>query len=375
MRKKKLKKVDKKFLTITLILLFVGVTTFISSSLGIYTENEKIFKAMMFRHFGLGVFGGLISMYIMSRIDYRFWKKMSFLIHIAGVFITLLVFAPGIGFGHGGARRWISLGFISFQPAELLKFAVIVFLSAWFSKYQKEIQTLKKGLLPFLVILGISILTLVKQPDSGSIVLIGAVAFTLYWIRGAYWKHVLAVFLLGITFIGIYVTMNPYIIERIKTFSDADRDPYGASYQVRQSKIAIGSGKLFGRGLGQSVQKFGPYLPESNSDSIFAVFAEEYGFLGSFILVFLYSMFTFFGFKIAKNTKDLFGQNLVIGLVLLVVIQVFFNIAAISGIVPLSGLPLIFMSNGGTALFVTLAEMGIILNISRHEYKKRKRKI
>ena len=161
---------------------------------------------------------------------------------------------------------------------------------------------------------------------------------------------------------------------RIKTFSDLNRDPYGASYQIRQSKIAIGSGKLYGRGLGQSVQKFGPYLPESNSDSIFAIFAEEYGFVGSLFLVILYTLFAFFGFKIAKRAPTLFAQNLVIGIILLVVVQVFFNIAAISGIVPLSGLPLIFMSNGGTALFVTLVEIGIVLNISRYS-KNRVKKI
>ena len=374
MSKRKKKKVDKKFLIITLVLLFVGVVTFISSSLGVYTENKAIFKAMMFRHVGLGVFGGLLAMYAMSHIDYRFWKKMSPYIYVAGIIITLLVFVPGLGFGHGGARRWISLGFISFQPAELLKFAVIVFFSAWLSKHYKEINTLKYGLIPFLVILGLAVLTLVKQPDSGSIVLISAVAFILYLVRGAYWKHVIVVFLLGAAFVGTYVAMNPYIIERIKTFSDSNKDPYGSSYQIRQSRIAIGSGKLFGRGLGQSIQKFGPYLPESNSDSIFAIFAEEYGFVGSFVLIVLYTLFAFFGFKVAKKTRDLFAQNLVIGIVLLVVIQVFFNIAAISKVVPLSGLPLIFMSNGGTALFVTLAEIGIVLNISRNITQRKKRK-
>lgn len=374
MSTRKNKKVDKKFLIITLVLLSIGVITFISSALGVYTENKAIFKAMMLRHVGLGVFGGLVVMYVMSKIDYSFWKKMSPYIYVAGIIITLLVFVPGIGFGHGGARRWISLGFISFQPAELLKFSVIVFFSAWLSKYHKEINTLKKGLIPFLIILGLAVLSLVKQPDSGSIVLIAAVAFTLYWVRGAHWKHILSIFVLGTVFIGTYVAMNPYIIDRLKTFSDPNKDPYGSSYQIRQSRIAIGSGKLFGRGLGQSLQKFGPYLPESSSDSIFAVFSEEYGFVGGFILIILYTLFAFFGFKLAKKTKDLFAQNLVIGIVLLVIIQVFFNIAAISGIVPLSGLPLIFMSNGGTALFVTLAEIGIVLNISRNNKTRKKRR-
>lgn len=368
--RKKIQQVDKKFLWITLVLLAVGVITFISSSLGIYTENKLIFKAMMIRHLGFGVVGGLIVMFIMSKIDYTVWRKLSPYVYIAGIIITLLVFVPGIGFEHGGARRWISLGFISFQPAELLKFSVIVFLSAWFAQHRKDISDIKKGLLAFCLIVGFAILALVKQPDSGSIALIGGVAFLIYFMRGAAWKHILALCLGGSMLIGVYVAMNPYIIERIKTFSDSSRDPYGASYQIRQSRIAIGSGQIFGRGLGQSVQKFGPFLPESNSDSIFAIFAEEYGFVGGFILVFLYGLFAFFGFRVAKNAPDVFAQNLVLGIVLLVVVQVFFNIAAISGIVPLSGLPLIFMSNGGTALIVTLAEIGIVLNISRHRQKK-----
>lgn len=363
--------IDKNFLWVTLILLAIGVTTFISTSLGVYTENKVIFKAMLFRHIGLGVIGGLIAMYFFSKIHYTFWKKMSLYIYILGIFITVLVFVPGLGFEHGGARRWVSLGFISFQPAEMLKFAVILFLSAWFSKHHHQIKSWKKVFIPFLVIIGIAFTVLILQPDSGTTALIGLVSFSLYWVRGMSLKHFAALSVLVISFVSIFVAFNPYIIERVKTFTDANHDPYGASYQVRQSKIAIGSGKVTGRGLGQSVHKFGPYLPESNSDSIFAVFAEEYGFVGGVILIFLYTLFAFFGFRIAKKAPSVFAQNLVLGIVLLVVVQVFFNIAAISGIVPLSGLPLIFMSNGGTALFVTLAEIGIILNISRHQRKYR----
>lgn len=366
--------IDKRFLWVTLILLAIGVTTFISTSLGVYTENKAIFRAMMIRHIGLGVIGGLFSMYIFSRINYDFWKKMSLYIYMAGIGLTLLVFVPGLGFAHGGAQRWVSLGFVSFQPAEMLKFAVIVFLSAWLSKHHHEIKNWKKVFIPFMVIIGIAFAVLIIQPDSGTTALIGLVGFFIYWVRGMPLKHFLALTILVTSFVGIFVAFNPYIIERVKTFTDASHDPYGASYQVRQSKIAIGSGKITGRGLGQSVHKFGPYLPESNSDSIFAVFAEEYGFVGGVILIFLYTLFAFFGFKIAKNAPSIFAQNLVLGIVLLVVIQVFFNIAAISGIVPLSGLPLIFMSNGGTALFVTLSEIGIILNISRYQKKYRSRK-
>lgn len=361
----KKKPVDKNFLWVTLILLAIGVLSFISASLGIYTENPEKFWSMMLRHAGIGVIGGLLVMHFFSRINYLVWKNLSPYIYILGIILTLLVFT-GLGFEHGGARRWISLGFISFQPAELLKFSVIVFLSAWFARYEKNIVDWKYGILAFFVFTGIAILTLVKQPDSGTIALIGLVSFIIYWLRGAPWKHILLTVVLGLSLIGAYVAVNPHIIERVRTFADSSRDPYGSSWQVRQSRIAIGSGKLYGRGLGQSVHKFGSFLPESNSDSIFAIFAEEFGFVGGVILIFLYTLFGFFGLKIARKSPSVFAQNLVTGIILLVVIQVFFNIAAISGLVPLSGLPLIFMSNGGTALIVTLAQIGIILNISRH---------
>lgn len=365
----KRKQVDKRFLIATLVLLGVGLVTFISSSLGVFTENPEMFTAMMIRHVGFGVFGGLISMYIFSRIHFSFWNKMALYILIAGIIITLLVFVPGLGFAHGGARRWISLGFISFQPAEMLKFSVIVFLSAWFAKYHDKVDTMRHGLMPFLIVLGLAVATLFRQPDTGTIALIGLVAFILYWIKGASKKHILITIMLGLGFIVAYVAINPYIIDRLQTFRDSSQDPFGSSYQIRQSKIAIGSGKIYGRGLGQSVHKFGSYLPESNSDSIFAIFAEEYGFVGSVILIILYTLFAFLGFRIAKQAPTEFAQNLVLGIILLIVIQVFFNIAAISGIVPLSGLPLIFMSNGGTALLVTLTEIGIVLNISRFTKK------
>jgi cell division protein FtsW len=368
---KRIKKheLDKKFLWIVLTLLGVGLITFISTSLGIYTENKAQFYAMIIRHIGLGVVGGVGVMFIISKIHFSFWKKMSPYIYVVGIILILLVFTP-LGFSHGGATRWVSLGFISFQPAELLKFAVIVFLSSWFAEYKDRITTWKYGFLPFLAFLGIPVLILMKQPDSGTVALIGLVAFIIYLLRGASWKHIISLVAIGTVFIGIYISMNTYIIERLKTFANSSKDPLGSSFQIRQSRIAIGSGKLYGRGLGQSVHKFGSYLPESNSDSIFAIFAEEYGFIGGVILIVLYSLFAFFGFKVARYAPTEFAQNITVGIILLVVIQVFFNIAAISGLVPLSGVPLIFMSNGGTALMVTLAQLGIVLNISRYTKKE-----
>jgi len=367
-------KIHTQFLVTIFILLGIGLLTFASATLPVFTENKSFFWSLMFRQAGLGIVLGIAVMLLVSRIPLSFWKRYATYILIFSIILTFLVFVPSLGFSHGGAQRWISLGFISFQPAEMLKFGVIVFLSAWFSQNKDKISNWKFGLLPLLIVLGLAIVPLIKQPDSGTMMLIVVVGFILYWINKAPWKHIWI--LLGIGVIGaiIFVSINPYIIDRLKTYTNTSDDPYGSSYQVRQSKIAIGAGKITGRGLGQSVHKFGSYLPEANSDSIFAVFAEEYGFIGSFILISLYSIFSFMGLRIAKRAPTDFARNMVTGIVLLIVIQVFFNIAAISGIVPLSGMPLIFMSQGGTALLVTLVEIGIILGISRNLNKTKRKK-
>jgi len=372
MKKLRKTKVDIKLLTIIFLLLAIGLITYISTSLSIFTEDKDQFWSLIIRHVGLGVIGGGIAMYVTSHIDYSHWKKYSLHVFILSVLATALVFIPGLGFSHGGATRWLSLGFITLQPAEFLKLGTILFFSAWLAKHKDRISTFKFGLLPFLGIVGIAFATLIPQPDTGTMALIGLVCFLLYFMRGASWKHIGVVIFCFFVFAGAYAAVNPHVIDRIETFANPSRDPYGASYQVQQSKIAIGSGKLYGRGLGQSVHKFGPYLPESNSDSIFAVFAEEFGFLGTSLLVVLYSIFTFFGVRIARLAPTSFGQNITIGIIFLITIQVFFNIAAISGLVPLSGLPLIFMSHGGSALFISLAQLGIVLNVSRYIKTPRK---
>jgi cell division protein FtsW len=357
---------DTRFLWIVLVILALGVVTYVSTSLSIYTADKSLFWSLIIRHLGLGVVGGLCAMYIVSRIEFRYWKQYSLYLFIASVLVTALVFVPGLGFEHGGARRWVSLGFISFQPAEFLKIGVILFLSAWFAHHQKQVRTFTYGLLAFWIIVGIAFAVLAPQPDTGTMALIGIVAFAIYWLRGASLKHIAFTAVVTIALAGIYTAINPHVIDRIQTFMNADSDPYGSSYQIRQSRIAIGAGKLYGRGLGQSVHKFGSYLPESNSDSIFAIYAEEFGFVGSTILISLYVLLGFYGLRIARYAPTIFSQNVVTGIILAIIIQVFFNIASISGMVPLSGLPLIFMSHGGTALFITLASLGIVLNVSRY---------
>ncbi|MDD3693876.1 MAG: putative peptidoglycan glycosyltransferase FtsW [Candidatus Pacebacteria bacterium] len=361
------KAIDKKFFWIITILLIVGVVTFVSASLPLYTQNKGAFWVELFKHIGLGAGGGFLFMLLISKIPYLFWKKYALIIFLTTLGLTLLVFSP-LGVGHGGAQRWVSFKIISFQPSELLKFGAVIFLSAWFDKYKESVKTFRHGLAAFLGILAPVIFILFFQPHFGMIALISIALFVIYFLRGANLKHILVFALIVVAGGILYASTQPYAMQRVTSFFNQEKDPLGSGYQVRQSKIAIGSGELLGRGLGQSIQKFDNYLPEHSSDFIFAVFAEELGFVGGVLLIMLYLAFAFFGFRIAKNAPNAFAQNLTVGIITIIIIQSFFNIAAVSGLFFVSGLPLVFISSGGTVLLTTLGALGIVLNISR--YKK-----
>jgi len=279
---------------------------------------------------------------------------------------------PGVGMSHGGATRWIDLGFISFQPAELLKFGTVIFLAGLFSQLKIKVDTWKHGLLPFVGVVVFCAGLLLPQPDTGTFLVIALSLGVIYFVAGARWRDIGAVVVLGIIGLGVLVSFRPYLLDRIKTFTDPTQDTLGSSWQIRQSKIAIGSGKITGRGVGQSVQKF-QYLPEQTGDSVFAIYAEEFGFIGTSVFVILLALFFLRGFRIAKLAPDMFSRLLAVGIVSLVAVQSFMNIAAISGIIPLTGLPLAFMSQGGTSLFITLAGLGIVFNISKYKARFKKK--
>lgn len=350
---------------ITLALLTIGIVMYVSASLGIFARDSHRFVVGIVKHIGLGAFGGLALMFFIIRyIPTRLFSRYAYVFYVLSILLTVLVFVPGLGFAHGGARRWISLGFISFQPVEFLKIGIIFALAHWLVRNRDTLRTWK-GFLIYLSHLIIPIGILIKQPDTSSIVLILVTALVLAFIWNAKWSQLMGSALLGLVVLGAFAMYSPYIQRRIDIFLHPDHDPLGAGFQVRQAKAAIGSGELFGLGLGKSAHKFGPYLPESSSDSIFAVYAEEFGFVGSIVLIFLYLAFLFFGIRIAKRAKNPFDQTIVFGLTFLIVFQSLLNIATISGIVPLSGFPLIFMSGGGTALLVSLFEVSVILSVAK----------
>lgn len=279
----------------------------------------------------------------------------------------VLVLIPGLSFEHGGARRWIALGPVSFQPAEILKIAFIIYFSAWLAWMKREVHSFTRVILPFIIILGIMATLLFLQPDTKSFILMCVAGGIMLFISGAPLKHFAVVIVLALVGFGILAKTTPYIQKRIETFIHPTTDVQGASYQLRQAFIAFGTGGVFGSGIGQSVQKFG-YLPESHGDSIFAVIGEETGFVGTTICILLYLAFIIRGLRISYHAPDQFSRLLVIGLISLFAFQIFLNIASLVGLFPLTGVPLIFMSQGGTSIAITLFAIGIITHIS--QYKK-----
>lgn len=358
------KKIDRFFLIILFLLLAIGVAMFVSASLGILAKNEKIFYSVLFSQLVLGLGLGCIGMYLCLKINYKFWRKYSFLIFLGAILLTAAVFIPSFGWSHGGAQRWIKLGSFSFQPVEILKFSFVIYFAAWLSWAKGRVQDFRFGILPFGIMLAIIAVILFKQPDTKSFILIALTGISMLFISGVPMKYILGVGLGAIFVLGSLVFFTPYLQERVKTFIDPSNDPRGSSYQIQQSLIALGSGGIFGRGYGQSIQKFS-YLPEPQGDSIFAVIGEEFGFVGALATIFLYILFVLRGFRIANHSPDLFSRLLVSGIVILITVQSFMHIASVTGVFPLTGVPLVFMSHGGTSLMVYLMAMGIVLQVSK----------
>lgn len=359
-------KVDKPFLIITAILVVVGFFIFSSASLGLLAKESSNYSSVAFSQTVLGLCLGTIAMVIAARQDGKIWKKLAFYILFIAIVLNILVLFPSIGFEHGGARRWISLGSLSFQPAEILKIGFVLYFAAWAASVKDKIKTFKYGFVPFLVLLGIAGGLLLMQPDTDTFLIIVITGMAMFISAGGQWRQILLILLAGAIGIGFLAYTRPYIKQRIDTFLNPQADSLGASYQIQQSLIAIGSGGLFGTGFGQSVQKF-TYLPEPVGDSIFAVAGEEFGFVGSVTLVALFVLFAARGLKIASRTADTFGRLAVVGIVIMIVSQAFVNVGAMLGVIPLSGITLPFVSHGGTSLFISLFEAGIVLSISKSQ--------
>ena len=357
--------VDRPLIVIRGTLVVIGFFLFSSASLGLLARDGVQFSSLAFSQLVLGIGLGTLTLIVMTRIHYRFLRRYALYFFLFSIALTLMVFLPFIGFTAGGATRWLSLGPISIQPAEILKIGTILYLAHYLSSVRARQSTLQTGVVAFIAILAIPSAALLLQPDTSTLVVIASAGTGMFFAAGARWRDIGILFLIALVALSVLVTSRPYVLERITTFMNPAADQLGSGYQIRQSLIAVGSGKVIGRGFGQSVQKFG-FLPEPTGDSVFAVAAEEFGFLGAILIMGLFAALIIRCFWIAVRAPDYFGGLLVIGIVLLITIQALINISSMLGVIPLTGLPLPFVSHGGTAMMVMLASMGIVLNVSKY---------
>lgn len=357
---------DKLFLGLTFALVAIGILIFISASLAIYARDQGQFTRMLLNHGVLGLGGGIVVFFVVSRLKLELFQKYGLLLFILAIVGTMLVFVPGLGFSHGGATRWIDIGPLSLQPAEFLKLASVIVYASWLAHARKRVHEFKYGLLPLFVILVLVGGVLLAQPDTDGFLTIAGALVVLYFLAGGLWKHLALIAIIGaVGFAGLVAT-RPYLLSRIKTFMDPSVDATGSSWQIQQSMIALGSGGIWGRGFGQSVQKF-RYLPEPVNDSIFAVFGEEFGFVGTTALILLYLAFFLRGLRIARGATTSFGTLLASGILVMMIAQALFNIASTAGLIPLAGLPLVFISQGGTAMVAALFGAGLVYAVSKRK--------
>ena len=307
-------------------------------------------------------------MFFISMIDYRIYKGRIADVGIVGAIILLaLVFVPGLGVTRNDATRWLNIG-IQFQPSEIMKVAIIIFLSAKISKYPESINRFWKGMLLYLLLLGVIAGLLLFEPHMSATVIILIISASIMFSAGLSWKYIIPVGIGGVAACVVLALTAEYRMKRVMIFLDPWQDKLGDGWQIIQSIYAIASGGLFGVGLGKSTQKY-MYIPEPHNDFIFAILSEELGFIGALGVIALFAIFIWRGIVIAMKAQDMFGTLLAVGITTMVGIQALLSIAVVSSAIPVTGIPLPFFSYGGTALIILLCSCGILLNISRNAVK------
>lgn len=334
-----------------------------SSVLGIDLRGDPY--AFARRQFFFGVIPGLVVLVIMTAIPYRHLKKVVVPLLGAVILLLLLVFVPGLSVYSGGAARWVRLGPLSVQPAEFAKLALILYVGALLAGRQVRGGRVRETLVPFLFVVGTIATLLVAQPDIGTLVVVTGAAILTYAAAGAPLTHLLGILIAAAAALFAVIRAAPYRVARFITFLRPETDPQGIGYQVQQALLAIGSGGLWGMGLGRSRQKF-RYLPEPAGDAIFSIAAEELGFVRMVIILALYLFIILRGYRIARAAPDPFGRLVAAGITSWFLVQCVVHVGANMAILPLTGIPLPFVSFGGSALVAALAGAGILLNISRY---------
>lgn len=364
-RKVRLKPADGTLALILALLMMCGLLTLFSATYYKAVDQGDALLEVKKQLIGVGL--GAFLMLLTSRIPYSFWQKPRVvMLALTGSFALLvLVLIPGIGVYVNGSRRWLNIAGLSFQPSELAKIASVMYLASTLSFRLKQVERLWTGILPLLVIPAAMFLLILQQPNLSTAGSIMIVAILMMLLAGAKWKHLSLMGVAGLAVGFAYAWVEPYRRERLLSFRNPFAQMSDEGYQLSQSLIAIGSGGLFGRGLGQGRQKFS-YLPYPESDFIFAIIGEDFGLFGCCVVILLFVAFAVAGMRIALNCQDRYGCLLAAGITAMISVQAFINIGVVVGILPTTGLPLPFFSAGGTSISLLMAAVGILFNISRH---------
>lgn len=364
LRKTKLNPVDGTLIAVLIMLLLAGLLILFSATY--YTAQDRGDPLGEVKRQLIGIGLGAVAMLVTSRIPYRFWRDTWVVIGALGIsaVLLILVIIPGVGVYLNGSRRWLSIAGMSFQPSEFAKLAVVLYMATTLTYRGKRIKSLIFGIVPVLLVPGVVFLLILQQPNLSTAGSILITSLVLIIIAGARWRHILLMLIGGIGVGGFYAWSAPYRRERLLSFTDPFAKMNDEGYQLAQSLIAFGSGGTFGMGLGMGRQKYA-YLPYPESDFIFAIVGEDFGFMGCVAVIALFVAFLLCGMRIATRCRDKFGALLAAGITCSITVQAFLNMGVVIGILPTTGLPLPLFSAGGTSISITMAAVGILMNISR----------
>jgi len=366
-----LKKPDKILLASVAAALILGILV-LSSASALLSQTKFHDSYYLIKHqLVMGIIPGILLGMLAYKIPLEFMRRFSFYLLLGAALLLLLVFVPGVGFSAGGAQRWVHIGFASIQPSEVLKPVFIIYLASWLASRVSAAGSRKNAkkefdrtMWAFLAVIGFIGFLLLKQPDLSTFGIITLTAFAMYFLSGTPLKHTFLMIAMGVAGLALLVYFEPYRLERLTSWMSPESDPLGKSFQANQALIAVGSGGVFGQGFGASSSKYS-FLPELIGDSVFAPYALELGFAGCFLLVSLFAIFAWRGFFIAKSSPGKFESLVAAGITVWIILQAMINISSTARLIPLSGIPLPFVSYGGTAVAAELAAVGLLLNISR----------
>ena len=348
---------------VAVVLLSIGVVMVYSASAIVAADRFHDPYFFLKKQIFWALLGGA-GLWLMLRVDYRRLEGLVLPLLIVSAGLLVLVLIPPVGQAINGTRRWIRLGAVSFQPAELAKFTLVLYLAAFIAEKRDALGDFRQGLLPPLAVAGMLAALVLAQPDLGNCLTLIALTFALLFLAGGRLAHLGLILAPAVPLIAIAIWMAPYRLRRITAFLDPWSDPRGSGFQIIQSWLAFGNGGVLGQGIGASKQKLF-YLPEAHTDFIFAIVGEELGFVGAAAVVALFSVFVWRGLRIGLRAPDPFGGYLALGITVLIATQTLVNLGVVLGLLPTKGLPLPFVSFGGSALLITMLSTGVLLNISQ----------